>query len=53
MEAAMSLFTSEGGEAELGVIAETNDVLAQFQVTRLRALWSSYKRCVRRLLPPT
>jgi hypothetical protein len=48
MEAAMSLFTSEGGEVEHGVIAENpNDVVAQYQVTRLRALWSSYKRCVR------
>lgn len=37
---------TEGGEREdgEGIVGSTSAVIAQFQVTRLRHLWSSYKR---------
>jgi hypothetical protein len=35
---------TEGGEDGDGLVGSTSTVIAQFQVTRLRHLWSSYKR---------
>lgn len=43
---------SEEEEGTGGSLADLDDIVAQYQTTRIRAFWASYKRCGRLLLAP-